>query len=112
MTSTAQSERTGLSRQLVELRLRRLVDDEYLDERKDPSDLRRRIYSISKKKAPDVARAIQRLAEFEDIYRAIWKELGIDLQQGLCDLETALIARPLATRLTEQKPEYAAKQGN
>ena len=112
ITSTALSEQTGLSRQLVELRLRRLVDDGYLDEKKDSTDLRRRIYSISRKKSHDVARAMEKLAEFEVIYRAIWKELGIDLQKGLRDLESTLIAQPLATRLTEQKPGNAAKQGN
>jgi DNA-binding MarR family transcriptional regulator len=106
LTSSTLSEKTGLSRQLVESRLRRLTRDNYLEERKHPKDLRKRIYSIAKSKVNDVAKAIELVTDFESVYEALWSELGVDLHQGIRDLESALHVKPLVTRLTEQKPHY------
>ena len=83
LTSTALSERTGLSRQLVESRLGRLAKDGYLEEGKDPEDLRRRIYAIARDKETDVSLAIRTVASFEEVYESLWTELGFDLQQDL-----------------------------
>jgi DNA-binding MarR family transcriptional regulator len=103
-TSTALSEQTGLSRQLVESRLRRLVTDEYLQETQDPRDLRKRMYSIAQKKIPDVSQAVAMVADFEVVYEALWAELGMDLHRGIRDLEAALKTKSLIARLAEQKP--------
>jgi DNA-binding MarR family transcriptional regulator len=105
LTSTALSERTGLSRQLVESRLRQLVKDRYLEEDKDPDDLRRRVYAIASDKMADVSLAIKTVASFEDVYEALWIELGFDLQQGLRDLETQLNRKKLVDRLADMHPE-------
>jgi DNA-binding MarR family transcriptional regulator len=103
MTSTRLADETGLSRQLVESRLRCLVKDGYLDEKKDPDDLRRRVYLINEAKVGDVERAINMVAEFEAVYDACWDELGFDLQQGLRDLEKALRQKSLLARVREQQ---------
>lgn len=99
LTSTSLARQTGLSRQLVESRLRRLVKDRYLDELKDPTDLRRRVYNIKKAKKADVVEAIEMAASFERVYNKLWQELKIDVHQALRDLETALIAEPILARL-------------
>lgn len=110
LTSTTLAARTGLSRQLVESRLRRLVADGYLEVARDPADLRRRIYSISDQKRVDVARVLATTADFEEAYEALWAELGIDLQRALEELEKGLAAKPLLARLAELKPEYLEYQ--
>jgi len=110
LTSTALSERTGLSRQLVESRLRQLVTDRYLEEDKDPDDLRKRIYAIASDKRADVSLAIKTVASFEDVYEALWAELGFDLQQGLRDLEKQLNRKKLVDRLADMHPETPSNQ--
>lgn len=113
-TSTLLAEETGLSRQLVESRLRRLVKDGYLSEGEDASDLRKRVYAITSERTAEVARAISITGDLEDVYDTLWTEIGADLHRGLRDLEAILNARPLLARLVEQKPEYAnvPEQGN
>lgn len=106
LTSTTLAAKTGLSRQLVESRLRRLVADGYLKVAPDPADLRKRLYRISAEKAPDVDRVLASIADFEDVYEIIWVELGTDLQQGLRDLEAMLETKSLLVRLAELKPRY------
>ncbi len=107
LSSTQLASKTGLSRQLVESRLRRLVADGYLAPRQDPADLRKRVYEITEENTEDVARVLGTTADFEAVYESIWSEIGTDLQQGLRDLETCLLAKPLLTRLAELDPEYA-----
>ena len=106
LASSELAAETGLSRQLVESRLRHLVGAGYLEENKDPSDLRRRVYSIARQKSADVARVMKTAADLEDVYETLWVELGVDLHQALRDFESSLEAKPLLARLTEQEPGY------
>jgi DNA-binding MarR family transcriptional regulator len=110
LTSTTLATRTGLSRQLVESRLRRLVSDGYLKEAPDPTDLRKRLYSISEQKGVDVARVLAVTANIEEAYEALWAELGLDLQQSLKELEKRLEARPMLVRLAELEPGHLQKE--
>jgi DNA-binding MarR family transcriptional regulator len=100
-TSTELAGETGLSRQLVESRLRRLVEDDYLEEGSDASDRRKRVYSIANGRIADVNRAIRTVADLEEVYDTLWAELGTDLHKGLRDLEATLNAKPLLARLAE-----------
>lgn len=104
LTSTELATETGLSRQLVESRLRKLVRKRYLDEAKDPTDLRRRVYAIAATQERDVERVLSTIGDFERVYERVWDELGFDLQQGLRELEALLESKPLVARLLELKP--------
>jgi DNA-binding MarR family transcriptional regulator len=110
LTSTTLAAKSGLSRQLVESRLRKLMSEGYLEEAPDPSDLRKRLYSISAQKGVDVARVLAVTAAIEDAYEALWAELGLDLQQALRDLESRLGAKPLLARLAELEPGHLQKE--
>ncbi len=98
-TSTRLSASTGLSRQLVESRLRRLVSDGYLEERKDHTDQRMRVYSIDPQRREDVERALLMLSDLERVYESLWRELGSDVHAQLRCIEAALEERPLTARL-------------
>ncbi len=98
--------KTGLSRQLVESRLRALETEGYVTSAVSKDDARKRVFSLSRRKRAEVEEAVSMMRDFETVYDALWREIGVDLGDALPKLERALHARPLLARLCQQFPEY------
>lgn len=98
---------TGLSRQLVEHRLRQLEEDGYVSSKIAISDARKRTYSLSPRRRREVARVVDTMADFEKVYEELWREIDIDLGSAILKLEKALRAKPLLARLCNEFPEYS-----
>lgn len=106
LTSSEISERIGHSRQLIESRLKSSVKDGFFVSYEDPKDARRRVYDFSDEARPIVKRIMSIMADFEAVYAELWNEIGVDLEEGLRKMETALSTSPLINRLCNQFPGY------
>lgn len=108
-TSSEIAKRIGLSRQLVEVRIRRLERDGRVTSEVDPQDARRRLYQLSEahQKTFDAVNTV--MADFEDVYEDLWEEIGVDLSDGISRLERALAKTSLTERLAARHPKYKSK---
>lgn len=98
---------TGLSRQLIESRLKQLEKDGYVTSRRSDRDARKRAYSLSPNRRQEVTRVVEQMADFEKVYEELWREIGVDLGETVLRLEQALHAKPLLARLCNEFPQYS-----
>ncbi len=97
---------TGLSRQLVESRLKQMEKNGYITSQRSADDGRKRTYSLSKKYQHEFDRAYETMIDFEKVYEELWREIGIDMGDAISKLEKALHAKPLLSRLCTEFPQY------
>ncbi|WP_375201241.1 winged helix-turn-helix transcriptional regulator [Hyphococcus sp.] len=97
---------TGLSRQLVESRLKTLEAENYVTSAISREDARKRVFSLSWRKRAEIADAAAMMRDFEKVYQALWREIDADMSEAVLKLERALHAKPLLARLCQQFPEY------
>ncbi len=105
-TSTELAKRTGLSRQLVESRIRQLENAGQVTSDVDPEDARRRLYRLSKHHAQSFAAVMEVMTDFEDVYEALWEEIGVDVSDAISRMERALERSSLTERLCHVHPKY------
>jgi DNA-binding MarR family transcriptional regulator len=98
---------TGLSRQLVEVRLKQLEKDGYVTSKRSESDARKRAYSLSPRRRKEFDRVVETMTDFEKVYEELWNEIGVDLGDAILKLERALHAKPLLSRLCTEFPQYS-----
>jgi DNA-binding MarR family transcriptional regulator len=98
---------TGLSRQLVEGRLKQLEKDGYVISRRSDDDARKRVYSLTTERRGEISRAVDTMTDFEKVYEELWREIGVDLGDAILKLERALHAKPLLSRLCTEFPQYS-----
>lgn len=106
MSSTQLAEHIGLSRQLIESRLKGSVEDGFFDSLPDPEDSRKRIYSIAPSAETEVKRIVEVMLDFEQVYAKLWQEIGMDLEVGLKAMEQQLKKQSLLYRLFDYAPRY------
>ena len=109
MSSSELAGVTGLSRQLVESRLKTLENGGYVSSRISDVDARRREFSLTRRKAKEIEQAVATMVDFEKVYEELWAEIGVDVGASLLELEKAIRARPLLARLCEKFPRYSGK---
>jgi len=107
MSSTQISQHIGISRQLIESRLKSSVKDGFFTQFQDPNDSRKKIYDISEGSRNEAARIISIMKDFEQVYSTLWNEIGIDLEVGLKLMERALSRTSLEHRLCKEFPQYS-----
>ena len=106
LSSTELAKHIGLSRQIIESRLKSSVSDGFFTSLPDPKDSRKRIYSISKEASPEAERIVSIMIDFEQVYAELWQEIGIELEQALKLMERALAKKSLTYRLCDEFPKY------
>lgn len=106
MSSTELSKHIGISRQVLENRLKGSVKDGFFTSLPDPSDSRRRIYDISPQAQPEAERIVAIMKDFEQVYDAMWQEIEVNIELGLKKMERALKRKPLISRLCDDFPKY------
>ena len=107
LSSTEISQHTGISRQLIESRLKGSVADGFFIQRQDPKDARKKIYDFAEGSKAEVARIVSIMKDFEQVYAALWNEIGIDLEEGIKRMERALSRTSLEHRLCQEFPDYS-----
>ena len=105
-TSTELSNATGLSRQLVEARLKQLEKAGYLKSQICSHDARKRTYSLTRNQREEILQVVETMQHFENVYRKLWREIGVDLDKAIHKFEKALHSKPLLARLCDEYPEY------
>ncbi len=104
-TSTELAARTGLSRQLVESRIGKMEAANLIVSEVDAADARRRLYRINPGQKKLIAEVHRAMANFEKVYNALWKEIGIDMAEAVHKAEQALLKRPLDQRYADMFPK-------
>lgn len=107
LSSTEISQHIGISRQLIESRLKSSVKDGFLTQSQDPKDSRKKIYDISEGSKSEAARIVSIMNDFEKVYAVLWDEIGVDLEIGLKLMEKALSRTSLVHRLCDEFPGYS-----
>jgi DNA-binding MarR family transcriptional regulator len=103
MSVTGLAQFLGLSHQLVRHRLQDLKARKLVSEDRDPADLRRTLVSLTRR-GRDVALRIGRLnSEVEQVYLAIFDEIGTDLFKALVDATRSLLEKSLSERISEMR---------
>ena len=106
LSSTELSQHIGLSRQLIESRLKTSVSDGFFISKPDPKDSRKRIYDISDASRAEAERIVSIMKDFEQVYATLWEEIGVELEDGLKLMERALARKPLTARLCDDFSKY------
>lgn len=106
LSSTELSEHIGLSRQLIESRLKPSIKDGFFISLIDSKDSRRRIYDISESARNEANQIVAIMIDFEQVYATLWQEMGIDLEEALKLMEAALGMQSLTERLFKEFPKY------
>lgn len=109
LSSTELSHHIGISRQLIESRLKSSVKDGFFTQLPDPKDSRKKIYDISEGSREEAARIVSIMIDFEDVYAVLWDEIGVDLETSLKLMERALSRTSLEHRLCDTFPKYSAQ---
>ena len=107
LSSTELASHIGLSRQLIESRLKQSVADGFFVSVPDERDSRKRVYDIAPKAKAEAAQIVTIMQEFEDVYDALWEEIEVNLEASLKSMEQALKKQSLLTRLNEQFPHHS-----
>lgn len=103
-TSTELSSQTGLSRQLVEARLLKMMQHGLVDSEADCRDARRRVYRLTEN-ASELAQEVSAVMKnFESVYDTMWAEIQVDLDEAIEKAEQALKERSLIHRYLDQFP--------
>lgn len=104
-TSTELSSQTGLSRQLVEARLLKMMQQGLVESEADCRDARRRVYRLTEN-ASELAQEVSAVMKnFESVYDAMWAEIQVDLDEAIEKAEQALKERSLIYRYLDQFPD-------
>ncbi|AQP99970.1 hypothetical protein B0W48_09340 [Pseudoalteromonas aliena] len=106
LSSTELSKHIGISRQLIESRLKSSVKDGFFIALPDLDDSRRRIYNISASAKVEAERIVSIMLDFEQVYAALWDEIGIDIEVAIKLMEKVLNKKSLFHRLLEEFPDY------
>lgn len=106
LSSTELSQHIGISRQLIESRLKSSVSDGFFISLPDPKDSRKRIYNIADDARAEADRIVSVMKDFEQVYATLWQEIGVDLEGTLKLMERALGQKSLTHRLCEDFPNY------
>lgn len=106
LSSTELSKHIGLSRQLVESRLKGSVQDGFFESLPDERDSRKRVYVIASNAMAEAEKIVAIMQDFEKIYATLWHEIGVDLEQALQAMEKGLAKRSLVHRLYDQSPHF------
>ena len=109
MSSTEIARHIGISRQLIESRLKGSVDDGFFSQRPDPNDSRKKIYDIADAFKAEADRIVSIMKDFEEVYAELWEEIGVDLEEGVKMMEKALSRTSLEHRLCRAFPEYSGQ---
>lgn len=109
LSSTEIAKITGLSRQLVESRLKKLEQADYVVSHISPEDPRKRLFEVSTSREAEIECAVATIVDFEKVYDALWDEIGVDLSDAVDKLERALRSRDLTDRLCDCFPKYKKK---
>ncbi len=107
LSSTEISQHIGISRQLIESRLKGSVEDGFFTQTQDPKDSRKKIYDISETSKAEAARIVAIMKDFEQVYATLWDEIGVELEEGLKLMERALSRTSLEHRLCQEFPKYS-----
>ena len=105
-TSSELAEQIGLSRQLIEKRLRVLEESGYIESGINKTDARKRSYRIAAQRKAEAERVVSTMRDFEKVYEQLWAEVGVDLGTAIVKLESALRINPLLSRLCRLFPRY------
>jgi DNA-binding MarR family transcriptional regulator len=106
LSSSQLARHIGISRQLIEARLKASVADGFFVSAPDPNDSRKRIYDFAESSREEVARIVAIMIDFEAVYDSLWEEIDVDLETALLAMEKALKMRDLTQRLIGEFPEY------
>lgn len=106
LSSTELSDHIGLSRQLIESRLKPSIKEGFFISLIDSKDSRRRIYDIAESARDEADQIVAIMMDFEKVYATLWQEVGIDLEEALKLMETALNMQSLTDRLFKEFPKY------
>ncbi len=79
LSSTELASHIGLSRQLIESRLKQSVADGFFVSVPDERDSRKRVYDIAPKAKAEAEQIVTIMQEFEDVYDALWEEIEVNL---------------------------------
>lgn len=110
LSSSQLSRHIGVSRQLIEARLKPEVAAGFFVSAPDPKDSRKRIYDFAETSRDEVARIIAIMLDFETVYANLWDEIGVELETALLAMEAALKKRDLTQRLIAEFPEYQTQK--
>jgi len=103
LTSSQISSELGHSRQLVESRLKQLVNENFLTGVQADYDSRKKVYGFSADSAYLVESIVRSMMNFEAVYSKLWSEIGCDLEDTMLRFEEALANKPLSRRYDEYK---------
>jgi len=81
--------------------------DGFFIQRQDPKDSRKKIYEFAEGAKAEAARIVSIMKDFEQVYAALWDEIGIDLEEGVKRMERALSRTSLEHRLCQKFPGYS-----
>ncbi len=101
MTSSQISSELGHSRQLVESRLKQLVNEQVLVGSQAKFDSRKKVYDFAPGSSQLIQSIVNSMLNFEQVYHQLWKELNCDLEALLMQFEKALNKKPLSIRYEE-----------
>ncbi|MBC3766902.1 MarR family winged helix-turn-helix transcriptional regulator [Neptunicella marina] len=104
LSSSELSKHIGLSRQLIESRLKNTVQNNYFQSQPDEHDSRKRVYIIAPNAMAEAQQIVAIMQDFEKVYDTLWNEVGVDLEQALKAMEKGLAKRSLLHRLYDQSP--------
>ena len=94
LSSTELASHIGLSRQLIESRLKQSVADGFFVSVPDERDSRKRVYDIAPKAKAEAAQIVTIMQEFEDVYDAIWEEIEVQFYGIIVFLMTNQLEGP------------------
>ena len=106
LSSTELAEHIGLSRQLIESRLKSSVQDGFFISKPDKRDSRKRVYLIAPEAEAEAQKIVSIMQDFEHVYDKLWIEIDMDVEHALTQMEKALKKRSLVARLLEHYPKY------
>ena len=89
LSSTELAQHIGVSRHLIESRLKPSVKDGFFISVPEPKDPRKRLYNISAGARSEADRTVSIMIDFEQVYSTLWEEIGVELENALKLMERA-----------------------
>lgn len=99
------ADHTGLSRQLIESRLKAMLVTKQLRCFDSETDGRKKLYDFSEKWRKSAAEICHHMGDFEAVYADLWNEIDVDLEQAVLALERILKTKSLSARLQDKSVE-------